>query len=467
MRFLFKFFIFAAGFSLAAAATLAQTATIRGFVYEKETGEPMIFTNVYLKGTTHGVSTDVNGYFLISKIPPGSYTLVVSGLGYDSLKTQVTVKADDIITKKLYVPKRSIELKGIDVSAERQEAKTEVRVSVTKVTPKEIKQVPTVGGEADIAQYMQILPGVITTGDQGGQLYIRGGSPIQNKVLLDGMVIYNPFHSIGLFSVFDADIIRNADIYTGGFNAEYGGRISSIMDIKTRDGNKKRLSGKVSGSAFMSKVILEGPISRQTDEDKGSTSFILSSKTSYLRQTSKTLYNYGTLKDVGIPFNFRDLYGKVSLNSVNGSKINLFGFNFTDDVQYEGISNLNWKSTGYGSSFVIIPGASPVLIDGVFAYSGYDIELQEGANKPRSSSINGFNMGLNFTYYLQKDEVKYGIDIQAFDTKFQFATPLGQSININGTNTEVVGYARYKKIFSKLLIEPGIHIHYYSKLDEF
>lgn len=93
-------------------------------------------------------------------------------------------------------------------------------------------------------QYLQVVPGVIFTGDQGGQLYVRGGSPIMNKVMMDGMVLYNPFHSIGLFSVFDNDIIRNADIFTAGFNAEHGGRTSSVMDITTRDGNKTRIAGR-------------------------------------------------------------------------------------------------------------------------------------------------------------------------------------------------------------------------------
>ena len=109
---------------------------------------------------------------------------------------------------------------------------------------------------------MQVIPGVVFTGDQGGQLYIRGGSPIQNKVLLDGMIIYSPFHSIGLFSVFDTDVIRNTDVYTGGFSAEYGGRVSSIMDIKTIDGNKKELGGQLSANTFGSKLFLEGPLSK-------------------------------------------------------------------------------------------------------------------------------------------------------------------------------------------------------------
>ena len=131
-----------------------------------------------------------------------------------------------------------------------------------KITPKDLEMIPTIGGEADLAQYLQIVPGVVFTGDQGGQLYIRGGSPVQNKVLLDGMIVYSPFHSIGLFSVFDTDIIRNTDVYTGGFNAEYGGRISSIMDIKTRDGNKKTFEGKLSANTFGSKLLMEDILTR-------------------------------------------------------------------------------------------------------------------------------------------------------------------------------------------------------------
>jgi hypothetical protein len=447
------------------------TGTIRGFVYDKANGEPVIFTNVLLKGTKYGGPTDVNGYYNISKLAPGTYTVMVAALGYDTLKAIVSVKADDIITKKLYLSARTVELTGVEISAQKKEAQTSVRIGVNKVTPKEIKQVASVGGEADIAQYLQVLPGVISSGDQGGQLYIRGGEPIQNKVLLDGMTIYNPFHSIGLFSVFDADIIRNADVYTAGFNAEYGGRISSIMDIRTRDGNKKQFGGKVSVSPFMSKLILEGPLIKQTDDEKGSASFIFSGKTSYLQQTSKAFYSYVDKNaSIPIPYNFTDLYGKVSLNAGNGSKLNLFGFNFSDDVNYKGISDYNWTSAGGGANFVIIPGSSPVLIDGTVAYSNYQTSFKEDAinSKPKTSGISGFNMGLNFTYFLADDELKYGIDMQAYSTNFKFYTQLNNPVELDGTTTEVVGFAKYKINFKKkLIIEPGLHVHYYAKLDEF
>jgi hypothetical protein len=279
------------------SSVYAQNANLRGFVYESESAEPVIFTSVILKGTTYGAQTDVNGYFSITKLPAGKYTLMVTMLSHDTLNEDITIRDGEIVTKKVYLKKSSVKLKEFEISAEKKAQLTEVRTSVTKITPQDIKKIPSVGGEPDIAQYLQVLPGVIFTGDQGGQLYIRGGAPVQNKVLLDGMIIYNPFHSIGLFSVFDADYIRNADVYTGGFGAQYGGRISSVMDITTRDGNKKRLSGKVGASTFGSKLLLEGPLKKANEEGGGSSSFILSYKNSYLEQSSNCFIIMLTLLD--------------------------------------------------------------------------------------------------------------------------------------------------------------------------
>ena len=240
----------------------AQSGIIRGFVYEKDGGEPALYTNVYLAKTTFGATTDQNGFFTISKIPAGSYTLMVTYIGFDTLRFPITINKNDLLTKKFYLTKSTVELMEVSVSASKQDKTTQTQTSIIKITPKEITQIPTIGGQPDLAQYLQVLPGVIFSGDQGGQLYIRGGPPIQNKVLLDGMIIYNPFHSIGLFSVFDVDILKNVDVYTGGFNAQYGGRISSVMDITTRDGNKNRFGGKVDVSTFGAKALFEGPIAK-------------------------------------------------------------------------------------------------------------------------------------------------------------------------------------------------------------
>ena len=292
----------------------AQSGTIRGFVYNKESGEPIIFCNVSLKGTTMGAPTDVNGYFSIAKVPAGDYKIIITYLGFDSLQENIHLAAGKILTKKFDLSKSSIKLKEVKVSAERHEMKTEVKAAVIKITPKDLEMIPTIGGEPDLAQYLQIVPGVVFTGDQGGQLYIRGGSPVQNKVLLDGMIVYSPFHSIGLFSVFDTDIIRNTDVYTGGFNAEYGGRISSIMDIKTRDGNKKNFEGKLSANTFGSKLLMEGPLSKT-----GKSSFVFSGKTSYLNKSSELFYKHPILSfdAKGLPYSYTDLYGKFSFHGGN------------------------------------------------------------------------------------------------------------------------------------------------------
>lgn len=458
---------------------LSQNGTIRGFVYEEGSGEPVIFTNVVLKGTARGASTDVNGYFSIGQVPPGTYTLEVTYLGFDTYSQPITVVANRIESVKIFLKKGAIEMQAVEISAEKQEAKVNVQVSVVKATPKEIKLIPTVGGTADLAQYIQVLPGVIFTGDQGGQLYIRGGSPVQNMVLLDGMIIYNPFHSIGLFSVFDTEIIRNADIYTGGFGSQFGGRVSSVMDIKTRDGNKRRTSGKLGVNTFMANALVEGPLIKQTNDGKGSASYILSAKHSYLDQSSKLFYNY--IDENGLPFSFTDLYGKLSFNATNGSKFNLFGFSFNDAVNFQQRSRLNWESMGGGLNFVLVPDGTPVLIEGVFSVSDYNITLVEDAAavnlnsednnqvllQPRTSGINSFNMGIDFKYFLGDNEFKYGIAITGFGTDFSFFSPLGQRLTQESNNTELAGFVAYKKKIDNLILDLGFRAQYYSSLRVF
>ena len=444
----------------------AQDNNVKGFVYEKATGEPMMFCNVYLKGTTYGASTDINGFFNITKIQDGDYLILVTNLGYDTISEKLSLRNNQVINKKYYLEESSVVLSAVNITADKIEARTETKTSVVNVTPKVITRIPTMGGQADLAQYLQVIPGVIFTGDQGGQLYIRGGSPIQNKVLLDGMVVYNPFHSIGLFSVFDTDIIRNAEIYTGGFGAEYGGRISSVMDITTRDGNKKRLAGKVGASTFGAKITLEGPLKKAKNPDDMTASFIISAKNSYLDKTSQSVYK-PILNGNELPYTYNDIYGKISLNSTNGSKINFFGFNFTDDVMnYKSISNFGWDSYGGGVNFVVIPGKSPTMIEGNVAYSDYEARLEEANNPNRNSSINGFNAGFAFTYFLGKNTLKYGIEMLGFKTVFDYFKSNGIHISQVDNTTELGAYVKYKAQFDKLILEPSFRLQAYASLSE-
>ncbi len=442
--------------------TYAQNGSIKGFVYDKGNGEPVIFTNVYLENTTHGIATDVNGYYNLSQVPPGDYKLMVSYIGYETLVLPISLGPNEVKTQNLYLIPSNVQIDDVEVSAERQELQTAVRTAVIKVSPKQISKIPTIGAQPDIAQYMQVLPGVVFTGDQGGQLYIRGGLPIQNLVLLDGMTIYNPFHSIGLFSVFDSDIMRNADIYTGAFPAQYGGRISSVMDITMRDGNKRRHAGKFTTNTFGSKILLEGPLLRMGDNGNTGLSYIVSAKTSYLDQTSKALYSY--IEGGGLPFSFTDIYSKVSLNSNGGSKVSLFGFNFRDQVNYRNVSNLGWNSAGAGANIVLVPGMSDFLIKANFSYSHYDIQFQEINQLPAYSSIDGFKAGLDFTYFLGDNSFNYGLEAMGNSTSYEFYNSIGRKIGSGEevNTTELAGYATYKWSSGKWLVEPGLRLHYYA-----
>ena len=458
-------------FSLFHFSVFTQNGIIRGTIYEAENGEPSIGTNIKIKGTGIGASTDINGFYQITKLEPGTYVFVVSNIEFKTIEKEITVIGGKIVTQNFFMEENNDILDEFEVSAEAAENKTQVKMSVIKATPKDMAHVVAIGGEPDFAQYLQTAPGVVTTGDQGGQMYIRGGSPIQNRVLLDGMTIYNPFHSIGFFSVFDTDIIRNADIYTGGFSAEYGGRISSVMDISSKDGNKKHFSGKISINPFGSKLMMEGPIQKLTEDGGATVSYVVSGKTSYLEQTSKLLYSY--IDTAGLPFNFTDLYGKFSINGSNGSKVNFFGFNYNDQVKYKAVSDLNWNSWGAGTNFMLVPSGSPVLIMGKFNVSDYEISLAEkdpstGENlDPRSSKINGFNMGFDFKYFIRDDEIKYGIEVNGFRTEFNFFNSVGREITQDNNTTELCGYLDYKIIKGLFVINPGFRAQYYASLRNF
>lgn len=440
----------------------AQTGEVRGTVFDKEKGEAMIFTPVAVSGTTKGAITDQNGFYTL-KLAPGTYTLIATSLGYDSMKATITIVEDKIITQNFYINTSSIQVGEVKITKNRTMKDSRVEISKTVITPKQVQVMPSIGSEGDIAQYLQLLPGVVFTGDQGGQLYMRGGAPIQNKVLLDGMTIYNPFHSIGLFSVFDVDIIRNADVYTAGFDAQYGDRTSAVMDITTREGNMKRFAGQVNVSPFTSKLLLEGPL-KKFEENKGGSSVLFSARTSYLKETSPILYSYAGQD--GLPYDFLDLYGKISFLGDEGSKASFFGFSFNDKTDFKEKSYFNWSSYGVGSKISLIPASSTTVIELNFAYSDYKAEQKDADQLPRSSEINGFEAGVNFTYSEGKDQLKYGFQINGFKTNFLIYNTARRKIEQQDFTTEFAGFVKYNKVFNRLILDPSFRLQYYASLQE-
>lgn len=450
--------------SLFSFSLMAQNGTVRGNIYEKETGNPIIYGTVHLQGTKHATVTDLDGFYTLTNVPVGEYKLIASYVGFDSVTVDVQIKKGGVTYQALYLSESSVSLDEVSVSAERQQARTTVSISQIAVSQKQIKALPSVGGEADIVQYLQVIPGVISTGDQGGQIYIRGGSPVQNKIYLDGLNIFNPFHSIGFYSVFETELIRNVDVLTGGFGADYGGRISAIVDIKTREGNKNRQSGQVSVGPFMVKGLIEGPL-KKFEEGGTSVSYVLTAKKSLIEHTSKSLYSYAAEdKEVGLPFGFTDLYGKISVNTSNGSRINIFGFNYNDIYDNPNLATIDWKNTGGGVNFHMIPTGSDIIVDGVVGFSTYGVGIKEQDTQPRLSDIDELTANIGFTFFGEKNEIKYGLELKSIRTNFEFVNPFGIRFADEQNTTELGFYGKYRQIIGNLIIDPSLRVQYYSAL---
>lgn len=444
--------------------SLQAQCTVKGVLYDEDNGEAIPFANVVLDGTTHGSSTDLNGFFLINRVPAGSYTLRVRYVGYEEYTESVVLQGRQTVTLNIKLKSRAHQLESVVITESRsEERKVQTQVSVEKITASQIKQMPSIGGQSDLAQYLQVLPGINSTGDQGGQLYIRGGSMIQNLCMLDGMIVYNPFHSIGLYSVFETDMILNANIYTGGFGAEYGGRLSSVMDITSRDGNKRRHSGKIGLNTFGASVMLEGPLKKETNENKTTVTYLVSAKNSYLSKSSEVFYP-GI--EGGLPYDFMDFYGKMSINSGTGSKISFFGFLFDDSVtHYQSIADYHWRNYGMGTNFALVTGTSS-LLEGTLAYSDYQIDLDDGSNKDKHSGIKGFNMNIGVTNFYGAGKLHYGISMEQYSTDYSFYNAFNlRTLQEEHTNN-ISAYITYHVQWGKLLIDPGIRYIYYSSLAE-
>lgn len=440
---------------------LAQTGGVKGYVRDQKTGNDLDNVQIQVVGTEFSAYTNQDGYYIINGIPVGQYKLFCYALGYKTDTITLKIVEGKVGLENVYLKQEIVTLLGGKVTDVRKRKREDIDIGASKIKPSQLLKIPTVGGTPDLVQYLQVLPGVVFSGDQGGQLYIRGGSPVMNKVLLDGMTIYNPFHSIGLFSIFDVDLMKSADVYSAGFGAQYGGRISAIVDVKTRDGNKNRMAGNFALSPFLGKLSLEGPLKKFV-AGRGSSNFVVSIKNSYLDKSSKTFYQYADPSK--LPYSFNDVYGKLTFNSANGSNMKLFGFNYKDRVNFPGSTSYGWNQTGLGTHFTLIPEGSQSKVNGFITYSDYAIKQTEIDNKPRSSAISGLNMGLNILSLNHKDEIKYGFEINAFSTDFTIFNSNNRKIAQQEFTTELCGFGLYKWVRLKYALEGGLRMQYYASL---
>ena len=236
----------------------AQNNTISGFITDKETGEALIGANVFIQETGNGMSTDKNGYYVLQNISSGNYNLIVSYIGYNTFKKDIVVLENESIKMDISLIIEALEINEVEVSAEKLQRKNNIQPSRVNLSPRIIKAAPALA-EPDIFRTIQALPGVLTNNEASTGLVIRGGNTDQNLILLDGITVYNPTHFGGIFSNFIVDAVKEAELIKGGYNAEYGGRLSAVLNVLSREGNRNFFQGKTSISLLSAQTTMEGP----------------------------------------------------------------------------------------------------------------------------------------------------------------------------------------------------------------
>lgn len=265
-----------------------ETYTISGYVQDANSGEKLIGANVYDAETYEGSITNTYGFYSIS-LPPGSKQITFSYIGYADQVMTVDLKSDQTLVINLE-PQNALE--EIEIVAEKQRnIAEETSMSTIEIPILQIKKIPALLGEVDVLKALQLLPGVQSGGEGTSGLYVRGGSPDQNLILLDGVPVYNASHLFGFFSVFNSDAIKDVKLVKGGYPARYGGRLSSVLDITLKEGNMKEIHGAGSIGLISSKFMLEGPI--KTDK----TSFLISGRRTYADLIFKPFIKAGFASD--------------------------------------------------------------------------------------------------------------------------------------------------------------------------
>lgn len=311
-----------------------NTASINGFVRDNASGEPISYANVFLSNSSIGAASNSDGYFVMSGIPLGLYEINATMIGYAVFKEQVDLSSAEAVRLEIRLKEEAIKGTEVLVTAERQKFQRSMESSQIALDLREINSAPAFV-EPDVFRTLQMLPGVQTTSDFSSALYVRGSTPDQNLIMLDGIAIYNPYHLGGIFSTFNTDAIKEADFHAGGFPARYGGRMGAILNVINREGNTEKIMGSANLSLISSKALIEGPIPKWKDM-KGS--WMISGRRTYIDKVVDALNlpsgsknTDGSDVPLEFPYYFYDYQIKANIDFNQDHRLTFTRF-YGDDV---------------------------------------------------------------------------------------------------------------------------------------
>jgi hypothetical protein len=380
--------------------SFAQKHTLSGYIKDGSNGEELIGAALYIPELSTGVTTNLYGFYSIS-LPAGTYDVVFSFVGFNTQKRTIELSTSQ--TLNIELNSTNVELSEFEVSSEREDQNiTSVEMSVEKLEIKTIRKIPQFMGEVDIIRSLQLLPGVSTVGEGAMGFNVRGGNIDQNLILLDEAPVFNSSHLFGFFSVFNADAVKDFKLYKGGIPAKYGGRLSSVLDVRQIEGNTKEFHGSAGIGLISSRLMLEGPIAK----DKAS--FMIAGRRSYI-----DLF-FPLFEDLeGNKFYFYDLNAKINYKIGERDRLFLSGY-FGDDVFVFGDAFKARWGNGSGSLRWNHLFNDKLFANTTLIYSNYNYSLGVPTGVQAfnwQSTIQNYNVKADFSYFLNpSNTIEFGVN---------------------------------------------------------
>ena len=419
-----------------------ENHTVSGTIKDVSNGETLFGASVFFKGTTIGATTNEYGFFSITA-PKGNYTLIISYVGYAESSQEIILDKDQKLDFE--IAESTEQLDEVVIVSEESE-RVNIRnpqMSVSKINVETIKKMPVVLGEVDVVKSIQMLPGVTNGGEASSGFNVRGGAVDQNLVLLDEAIIYNTSHLLGFFSVFNADAIKDVKLYKGGIPARFGGRVSSVLDVRQKDGNSKNFGLTGGIGLISSRLAAEGPVFK----DKGS--FLVAGRTSYAHIFLKLFDNDNSAS-------FYDLNLKTNYKLNENNKLYLSGYFGRDKFDLG-----NAFESGYGNLSGNLRW-NHIFNDRLFSnlsliYSKYDYKLLlEFLEFDWVSSISNYNVKYDLKYYFNDAfKLDFGVNGIYYDFDPGEINPTSEASSINPL-----------KLDQKSAFEGGLYINAEHKLSD-
>ena len=392
--------LFLFSFVLLAFTKQSDEAQIRVVVNSAEDGTPLPGTNVIVLDQQDEIvtagSTNRDGYVQLTHIPAGDYTLEVRFLGYETYEEELTLRDGQNLVRRVSLTTAVEELDEVVVEA--FEGGAYRQAGRQTVSPADLGRVPTPGPGGDLAMYLQSLPGITTAGDRGGELFVRGGTPSQNIILVDHIPVTQPFHISSLFSAFPASVIHDVEFYAGGFGAEYTGGVSSVLDITMRQGNMKEISGEAAVSPYLASALVEGPL--ETDRQ----SLLVSARRSLIDRFSEPL----TGEEVPVDFYDLNLRYTYQLPNFTCSATAMHTY---DEGQINPLreTTLSWSNTALGGRCLLFGEALDHPFDVSIGFSRFTNTEGTPDQVERRSEINLIHFRMDRQYNLTEHPIHYGL----------------------------------------------------------